>query len=70
MGRARYRSIDDRARYWANFFFYYLTRFGKLNLENFQRKKTNIVLIRTHAHSFDGPVHLPLGYETPQQNFI
>ena len=36
-GRARYRPIDDRARYWANFFFW--TRLGKLKLENFQRKK-------------------------------
>ena len=33
--------------------------------ENFQRKKKkkNIVGIRTHAHSFDGPVQLPLGYQ-------
>ena len=36
-GRARYRPIDDRARYWAKFFFW--MRLGKLNLENFQRKK-------------------------------
>ena len=36
----------------------------KLNLENFRRKKQhqNIVRIRTHAHSFDGPVQLPLGH--------
>ena len=33
-GRARYRSIDDRARYWEFFFL-----FGKMKLENFQRKK-------------------------------
>ena len=36
LGRARYRPIDDRARYWANFF---LVGGGKMNLENFQRKK-------------------------------
>ena len=36
LGRARYRPIDDRARFWSNFFW---TRFGKWNLENFQRTK-------------------------------
>ena len=49
-GRARYRPIDDRARYWENLFW----GGGKMNFENFQRKKKkkNIVGIRTHAHSF------------------
>ena len=32
---------------------------GKMNLENFQRKKKNIVGISTHAHSFNSPVQLP-----------
>ena len=36
MGRARYRPIDDSALLGELFFW---TRFGKLNLENFQRKK-------------------------------
>ena len=37
---------------------------GKMNLENFQRKKKkkNIVGIRTHAHSFNSPVQLPLAH--------
>ena len=62
MGGARYRQIDDRARYCFCFVFW--TRFGKLNLENFQRKKKkkNIVGIRTHAHSFNGPVQIPLAH--------
>ena len=42
------------------------TRFVKLNLENVQRKKQtkkeNIVWIRTHGDSFDGPVQLPLAH--------
>ena len=34
-----------------------------MNLENFQRKKKkNIVGIRTHAHSFNSPVQLPLAH--------
>ena len=60
LGRARYRPIDDRARYWANFF-----KGGKMNLENFQRgkkKKKKNVGIRTHAHSFNSPVQLPLAH--------
>ena len=37
--RARYRPpIDDRARYWANFFWGGWGG-GKMNIENFQRKK-------------------------------
>ena len=38
-----YRPIDDRARYWGE-----LSggmRFGKLNLENFQRKKEKRILL-------------------------
>ena len=59
MGPARYRPIDDRARYWAKIFF----GGGKMNLENFQRKKKkNIVGIRTHARSFNSPVQLPLAH--------
>ena len=60
MGRAKYRPIDDRARYWEIFFW----GGGKMNLENFQRekKKKNIVGIRTHARSFNSPVQLPLAH--------
>ena len=50
-----------------NFFW---TRFGKLNLEIFQRKKKkNIVGIRTHAHSFNRPVQLPLGHQDTAVEF-
>ena len=57
-GRARYRPIDDRARYWANFF-----GGGKMNLEIFRgKKKKNNVRITTHAHSFNSPVQLPLAH--------
>ena len=36
-----------------------------MNLENFQRKKKkkNNVEIRTHAHSFNSPVQLPLAHQ-------
>ena len=40
MGRARYRPIDGRARYWAIFF----GGGGEINLENFQRKKKKRIL--------------------------
>ena len=60
MGRARYRPIDDRARYWANFFF----GGGEDELRKFseEKKKKNNVRIRTHAHSFNSPVQLPLAH--------
>ena len=71
MGRARYRPIDDRAHYWATVFFW--TRFGKLNLEKIfreKKKKKNIVGIRrTHAHSFDWPVQLPLAQRDTAAEF-
>ena len=37
---------------------------GKMNVENFQRKKKliNNVAIRTHAHSFNSPVQLQLAH--------
>ena len=45
---------------------------GKMNLENFQRKKKkkNIVGIRTHAHSFNSPVQLPPAHQTPLKRLV
>ena len=63
MGRARYRPIDDRARYWARFFFGGGGGGGEWEdeLRKFsEEKKKNIVGIRTHAHSFHSTVQLPL----------
>ena len=61
MGRARYRPIDDCACYWANFC---LDKVREAELRKFsekkKEKKKNIVGIRTRAHSFVGPVQLPL----------
>ena len=42
----------------------------EVELDNFQRKKKkNIVGIRTHAHSFDRPVQLPLGHQETTVEF-
>ena len=43
-GRARYRPIDDRARYCVNFFLGGGGGGRKMNLENFQRKKKKRML--------------------------
>ena len=49
---------------------FFWTRFGKLNLEKiFRGKKKNIVGIRTHAHSFNGPVQVPLAYRDTAAEF-
>ena len=40
MGRARYRPIDDRARYWANLF---LDEVWKVELRKFSEKKKRVL---------------------------
>ena len=68
-GRARYRPMDDRARYWENFF---LDEVWEVELRKFseqKKKKMDIVGIRTHAHSFDGAVQLPLAHRDTAADF-
>ena len=45
-GRARYRPIDDRARYWANFFF--LDEVWEVELRKFSNKKKKKKHCRDH----------------------
>ena len=66
MGRARYRPIDDRARYCL----FVLDEIWEIELRKFsEEKKKNIVGIRTHAHSFNGPVQVPLAYRDTAAEF-
>ena len=46
-GRARYRPIDDRASYWAIFFFFNAVREVELRKFSEKKKKKDIVGIRT-----------------------
>ena len=51
------RAINQRGNKGNEGEFFFWTNFGKLNFENFQRKKNqNNVGVRNHAHSYDGPV--------------
>ena len=54
-GRASYRPIDDRTRYWGIFFLdaVWEVELRKCSEEHTHKKKN-------HAHSFDRPVQLPL----------
>ena len=55
----------------ANFFLdevLTLTFLQKIFLE--KKKNQNIVRITTHAHSFDGPVQLPLGHQHTAEEFL
>ena len=60
-GRARYRPIDDRVRYWANFNFLDYVWEDELRIFS-EETIENIIGIRTHTHSFKSPVQLPLAH--------
>ena len=59
-GRARYRPIDDC----TPIVFFFLDEVCEVELRKFsvKKKEKNIVGIRTHVHSFNGPVQLPLAH--------
>ena len=65
LGRARYRPIDDRA------LLFFLDEVWEVELRKFseEKKKKNIVGIRTHAHSFNGPVQVPLAHRDTAVEF-
>ena len=68
MGRARYRPIDDRTRYCCFFLDeVWEVEVGKFSVK--KKKEKNIVGIRTHAHSFNGPVQLPLAHRDTAVKF-
>ena len=65
----RYTPIDNRTRYWAKKFLDEVWEFELRKFSEKKKEKKNIVRIRNHAHSFDGPMQLPLAHRDTAAKF-